>query len=101
VADHRSKATYLHASFGAGKTAMMSVLHLLLQGDPVARSVPELGSVVGKYADRIDGRKFLLVRPLRREGVHGKEVLGGYVEHIRAAHPARPYPRCMLLTDPG
>jgi hypothetical protein len=54
VADRRSKATYLHASFGAGKTAMMSVLHLLLQGDPAARSVPELGSVVTKYADRID-----------------------------------------------
>lgn len=41
VADHRSKATFLHASFGAGKTAMMSVLHLLLQGIPEARAVPE------------------------------------------------------------
>jgi predicted ATPase len=33
LVDRRSKSTYLHASFGAGKTAMMSVLHLLLQGD--------------------------------------------------------------------
>jgi hypothetical protein len=93
IADHRSKATYLHASFGAGKTAMMSVLHLLLQGDPVARSIPELGSVVGKYADRIDGRKFLLV-PFHFVGRASmeQEVLGGYVEHIRAAHPGAPLP---------
>lgn len=93
VADHRSKATYLHASFGAGKTAMMSVLHLLLQGEPAARSVPELGTVVGKYADRIGGRKFLLV-PFHFVGKASmeQEVLGGYVEHIRQLHPDAPLP---------
>ncbi len=93
VTDHRSKATYLHASFGAGKTAMMSVLLLLLQGDPAARSVPELGSVVAKYADRIDGRKFLLV-PFHFVGKASmeQEVLGGYVDHIRNLHPDAPLP---------
>lgn len=93
VVDHRSKATYLHASFGAGKTAMMSVLHLLLQGDPNARSVPELGAVVAKYADRIDGRKFLLV-PFHFVGKASmeQEVLGGYVDHIRQLHPDAPLP---------
>jgi hypothetical protein len=93
VADQKSKATYLHASFGAGKTAMMSVLHLLLQGDPAARGVPELGSVVGKYADRIDGRKFLLV-PYHFVGKTSMEqaVLGGYVEHVRKLHPGAPLP---------
>lgn len=30
VADAKSKSTYLHASFGAGKSAFMAVLHLLL-----------------------------------------------------------------------
>ncbi len=93
VTDRRSKATYLHASFGAGKTAMMSVLHLLLQGDPSARSVPELGSVVAKYAGRIDGRKFLLV-PFHFVGKASmeQEVLGGYVDHIRSLHPKDPLP---------
>lgn len=93
VADHRSKATYLHASFGAGKTALMSVLHLLLQGDPAARSVPELGTVVSKYAERIDGRKFLLV-PFHFVGKASmeQEILGGYVEHVRKLHPEAPLP---------
>lgn len=93
VADHRSKATYLHASFGAGKTALMSVLHLLLQGEPTARGLPDLGSVVAKYADRIDGRKFLLV-PFHFVGKASmeQEVLGGYVDHVRRLHPEAPLP---------
>ena len=32
VADRTSKSSYLHASFGAGKSAFMAVLHLLLRG---------------------------------------------------------------------
>jgi hypothetical protein len=88
IGDNRSKSTYLHASFGAGKTAMMSVLHLLLQGDPTARSIPELAPVVAKYANRIDGKRFLLV-PYHFVGKSSmeQEVLGGYVEHIRRLHP--------------
>ena len=93
LADGRSKSTYLHASFGAGKTAMMSVLHLLLQGDPTARSIPELAPTVARYADRIDGRRFLLV-PYHFVGKSSMEqvVLGGYVEHLRRLHPDAPLP---------
>ena len=93
VAEGRSKATYLHASFGAGKTAMMAMLHLLLQGDPSARSVPALGEVIAKYATTIDGRRFLLV-PNHFVGKSSmeQEVLGGYVEHIRKLHPDAPLP---------
>jgi len=93
LADGRSKSTYLHASFGAGKTAMMSVLHLLLRGEPAARSLPELAPVVARYADRIDGRRFLLV-PFHFVGRSSmeQEVLGGYVEHLRKLHPEAPLP---------
>jgi hypothetical protein len=88
VGDNRSKATYLHASFGGGKTAMMAVLHLLLHGDPAARSIPELAPVVARYANRIDGRRFLLV-PYHFVGKSSveQEVLGGYVEHVGRLHP--------------
>ncbi|MGH9222715.1 MAG: hypothetical protein ACRD2W_02690 [Acidimicrobiales bacterium] len=88
VADHRSKAAFLHASFGAGKTAMMAVLHLLLNGEPGARAVPELAPVVARYAPRLDGRRFLLV-PYHFIGKTSMEqvVLGGYVQHMRGLHP--------------
>jgi hypothetical protein len=93
VSDHRSKAAYLHASFGAGKTAMMAVLDLLLDGNPTARSILELAPVIAKYASRIDGKRFLLV-PYHFIGKTSMEqvVLGGYVEHLRAIHPEAPLP---------
>ncbi len=88
VTDNRSKATYLHASFGAGKTAMMAVIDLLLAGDQGARSVPELAPVIARHASRIDGRRFLLV-PYHFIGKSSMEqvVLGGYVEHVGRLHP--------------
>jgi len=88
VADGKSKATYLHASFGAGKTAMMAVLYLLLQGDPTARAIRELQPVVARHASWIDGRRYLLV-PYHFVGASSMEqvVLGGYVTHLRRVHP--------------
>src|SRR6266540_4302403 len=93
VSDNRSKATYLHASFGAGKTAMMAVLDLLLEGVPAARSVAELAPVISRYASRLDGKRFLLV-PYHFIGKTSMEqvVLGGYVEHIRKIHPEATLP---------
>src|SRR5437899_8208107 len=56
-----SKASYLHGSFGSGKSHFMAVLHLILQGNPAARGIPELASVITKHNDSRRGRKFLLV----------------------------------------
>ena len=86
--DGRSKGAYLHGSFGAGKSHFMAVLHLLLQGNERARSVPELGATIAKYAPRLDGRRFLLV-PYHFIGMSSMEqaVLGGYVDHVAKLHP--------------
>ena len=61
IQNRSSKATYLHASFGAGKSAFMAVTHLLLQGESAARAKAELAPIVRKYEDRLAGQKFLLV----------------------------------------
>jgi len=93
IGDRKSKASYLHASFGAGKSAFMAVAHLLLQGEPAARAKPELAPVLLKYEDRLKGRKFLLV-PYQAVGANSLEqvVLGGYVEHLMRLHPDAPLP---------
>lgn len=46
---HRSKAAYLHGSFGSGKSHFMAVLYALLSGDPAARSRTEFDPVLTKH----------------------------------------------------
>src|SRR5215217_5752137 len=52
-----SKAAYLHGSFGSGKSHFMAVLHLLLQNNPHARSIPELATVVARHNSWTTGKK--------------------------------------------
>jgi hypothetical protein len=92
-----SKASYLHGSFGSGKSHFMAVLHLILQGNTAARGIPELASVITKHNDWITGKKFLLV-PYHMIGANDMEsgILGGYVDFIRRVHPDAPIPGVYL-----
>lgn len=93
VQGRTSKATYLHGSFGSGKSHFMAVLHLILQGNAAARGIPELAHVILKHNDWLAGKKFLLV-PYHMIGAHDMEsgVLGNYVEFMRRTHPDAPVP---------
>ncbi len=88
-----SKGAYLHGSFGSGKSHFMAVLLLLLQGDPRARSVPELAPAVARLDKWAGGKKFLLV-PYHMIGAKDltSAVLGHYVEHVLKLHPDAPIP---------
>ena len=92
-----SKATYLHGSFGSGKSHFMAVLHLILQGNLEARSIKELAPVITKHNDWITGKKFLLV-PYHMIGARDMEsgILGGYVDFMRRTHPNAPIPGVYL-----
>lgn len=96
VTEGRSKAAYLHGSFGSGKSHFMAVLHLLLQHDATARSIPELAPLVAQHA-WAQGKRFLLV-PFHLIGAESLEeaILGRYVEHVRALHPDAPVPPVFL-----
>jgi hypothetical protein len=93
VEGHSSKATYLHGSFGSGKSHFMAILYLLLKGDGDARSRPELAPIVARHNEWTVGRKFLLV-PFHMVGSDSMEsaILGGYVEYMRRVHPEAPTP---------
>jgi hypothetical protein len=92
-----SKATYLHGSFGSGKSHFMAILHLILSGDTTARGIPELASVIQKHNPWIEGKTFLLV-PYHMIGAHDVEsgILGGYVDFVRRTHPDSPIPGVYL-----
>jgi hypothetical protein len=93
VEGNSSKAAYLHGSFGSGKSHFMAILHLMLQGNVVARSIPELAGVVTKHNGWMEGRKFLLV-PYHLIGSKSLDgaILGGYVRHLSVTEPDAPTP---------
>ncbi len=88
----RSKASYLHGSFGSGKSHFMAVLHALLNGDVAARSRPELAEAIARHG-WLDTSRFMLV-PYHLIGAESLEaaILGGYVDHVRREHPGAPLP---------
>lgn len=92
-----SKATYLHGSFGSGKSHFMAVLHLILQGNARARAIPELAPIISKHNEWILGKKFLLV-PYHMIGASDMEsgILGGYVDFVRRTHSNAPIPGVYL-----
>src|SRR5262245_48995714 len=92
-----SRASYLHGSFGSGKSHFMAVLHLILQGHTAARGIPELAPVISKHNAWITGKTFLLV-PYHMIGARDMEsgILGGYVDFIRRTHPHAPIPGVYL-----
>ena len=92
-----SKASYLHGSFGSGKSHFMAILHLISQGNPLARGISELASVIAKHNEWIAGKKFLLV-PYHMIGANDLEsgILGGYVDFVRRTHPEAPIPGVYL-----
>ena len=57
ITSRESKATYLHGSFGAGKSHFMAVLYLLLRGNTAARSLEKLAPVVTKHNRWTQGKK--------------------------------------------
>ena len=97
VEQRTSKASYLHGSFGSGKSHFMAVLHLILQGNASARAIPALAPVVAKHDQWMRGRRFLLV-PFHMIGAESLEshLFAGYVEHVGRMHPDAPLPGVYL-----
>ncbi|MFV2025947.1 phage resistance protein [Micromonospora sp. LOL_028] len=104
VTTGRSQATFLHGSFGSGKSHFMAVLREILHGNPEARALRNLGEQV-VAADRwLTGRRLLTLtfHMLDARSVE-QAVLEGYLNQITALHPDAPTPAVhrsdALLTD--
>ncbi|GAA4282747.1 hypothetical protein GCM10022261_02780 [Brevibacterium daeguense] len=82
-----AKGAFIHGSFGAGKSHYMAVMHLLLTGNPHARALPGLQSVVAGHADVLS-RKFLAVdyHLIGAESFEGA-LFQGYVNTVKDKHP--------------
>ncbi|WP_306316462.1 MULTISPECIES: DUF6079 family protein [unclassified Streptomyces] len=95
VDSHSSKAAYLHASFGAGKSHFMAVLHALLNQAPTARDNTDFDPVFAQNGWLQDGdRRFLMV-PVHMLDAKSMEqrILGGYVKRIKELEKDADTPR--------
>ncbi|AXB42695.1 PglY protein [Amycolatopsis albispora] len=93
VRDGASHAAYLHGSFGSGKSHFLTVLHAVLNNDPVARAKAGLQPVIAEHDEWLRGKKFLMV-PYHLVGATDIDsaILGGYVSTVRRLHPKKGTP---------
>ena len=93
VDSSKSRGSYLHGSFGSGKSHFMAVLNLLLQGNHEARALPKLAPVVKKHDAWLAGKRFLMV-PYHMIGASSLEekIFEGYVDWVKDHHPDAPIP---------
>jgi hypothetical protein len=87
LTDGRSKAAYLHGSFGSGKSHFMALLSLLLDGQEPAWRIPELHARRDKHA--YVGKKKLLQLHFHMIGAKSLEaaVFSQYIEVVQKRHP--------------
>lgn len=97
--DGRSQASYLHGSFGAGKSHFMAVLNLMLADHPAPWSRGELHTLRGKH--EWIGKKKPLQLPIHMLGAQDMEskILGAYVVWVAKNHPDAPTPA--MYADQG
>ena len=96
-----ARGTFVHGSFGAGKSHFMAVLHLLLTGNAQARALPGLQEEVAKYSQVLD--RNLLAVDYHFVGAESVEaaLFGGYLKAIRAKHADAPLRCCTAPTHCG
>lgn len=90
--DGRSKATYLHGSFGSGKSHFMAMLSLLLSGSEPAWRNPALHALRQKF-DFV-GKKKLCQLSFHMIGAQSLEekIFSSYVGFVQAEHPEAAIP---------
>ncbi|WP_394159783.1 DUF6079 family protein [Galactobacter valiniphilus] len=92
VAQKTSKGTFIHGSFGAGKSHFMAVMHLLLTNHPEARALPGLQAAVAKY-DALLQTKFLAIDyHLLGKKSFEEALFSGYLQAVERSHPNAPLP---------
>ncbi len=92
IRDKHSEASYVHGSFGSGKSHFMAVLSLLLANDPTVWADPELHGLRAKH-EWVKGKKILRLH-LHMVGARSSEeaIFSAYIARVRELHPDAPVP---------
>ncbi len=92
IQDGRSRASYLHGSFGSGKSHFMAMLSLMLDGSEVVWGLGKLHGLRIKHPNA--GTTKLLQLRLHMIGASGLEskLFGSYLDYLTEHHPKAAVP---------
>ncbi len=81
------KGSFIHGSFGTGKSHFMAVLHLLLAGNTSALALQGLQHVVAEYASTLATPMLKLDFHLIGAASLEDAIFGGYLKQVARLHP--------------
>ena len=81
------RGSFVHGSFGSGKSHFMAILHLLLSGDPGARALPGLQASISSHESVMAAN--LLTLDFHLIGADSLEsaLFSGYLRQVALLHP--------------
>ena len=86
------QGAFVHGSFGSGKSHFMAVLHLLISGNPAARALPGLQSVIATHEAALSANVLTLDYHLIGATSFESALYSGYLRQIAQMHPEAPLP---------
>ena len=92
LAEGKAKGTFIHGSFGSGKSHFMAVLHLLLTGNVEARKLQGLQETIARRSGVLNHNLLAIDYHLLGAESFEQALFTGYLNTVRAKHPNRPLP---------
>lgn len=86
------QGAFVHGSFGSGKSHFMAVLHLLINGNPAARALPGLQSVIAAHESALAANVLTLDYHLIGATSLESALYSGYLRQIAHLHPEAALP---------
>lgn len=99
MAEQRSMASYLHGSFGSGKSHFMAMLSLLLANEPAAWRRAEFDPLRAKFG--WIGQRKVVELHMHMLGKHSlaEAIYPAYLEFLAEQHPSAPLPALFADED--
>ena len=86
------RGSFVHGSFGSGKSHYMAILHLLIAGDAGARALPGLQQTITTHEAALATDVLTLDFHLIGAESFESALFAGYLRQVAAKHPGTPLP---------
>ncbi len=86
------RGSFVHGSFGSGKSHFMAILHLLIAGNASARALPGLQSAVSSHEAALATSVLTLDFHLIGASSFEDALFSGYLRQVSALHPGEALP---------